>query len=78
MVAPARVAFVTADSHYWIFINFTVDICFFIDMIIVFNSALYDSDFNIIQDRKEIANIYLKGWFFIDLVSIIPFDFVMN
>ena len=50
MVAPARVAFMTADSNYWVLINFTVDFCFFIDIFVVFNSALYDEDFNIIQN----------------------------
>ncbi len=27
-----------------------------------------------IDDRREIASRYLSGWFFIDLISVIPFD----
>ena len=28
------------------------------------------------MDKKKIANIYLRGWFWIDLVSILPLDFI--
>ena len=52
MVAPARVAFVVYDSFEWVIINQIVDFCFLIDIIVIFNSATYDEDFNIIQDRK--------------------------
>jgi hypothetical protein len=31
-----------------------------------------------IDDRKEIAKIYLKTWFTIDFISIVPFDFLME
>lgn len=47
---------------------------FLCDMIIIFNSAYYDEDFNLVQDRKLIAKQYLTGWFSIDLLAIVPFD----
>ena len=31
-----------------------------------------------VSDRKKIAKKYLKGWFFIDLVAIFPFDMLMT
>jgi hypothetical protein len=31
-----------------------------------------------IDDRKVIALNYLKGWFIIDLVAILPFDLIMK
>jgi hypothetical protein len=30
-------------------------------------------DYNIIDDRKEIAINYLKGWFTLDILSCIPY-----
>lgn len=54
-----------------------IDFLFFIDIIICFNSEVI-RDHEIIHSRKEITCIYLKGWFTIDVVSIIPFDELMK
>ena len=51
---------------------------FFIDILFTFNCAIYDKIFNIIDDRKEIAIIYLQSWFIIDFLSIIPFEIFMS
>jgi hypothetical protein len=51
-----------------------IDICFFVDIFINFCSAYYDKDFNLVDDRKVIAKSYLYSWFFVDFISIIPFD----
>jgi len=55
---------------------YIVDIFFSIDIIINFNTAiLKDNDlFEIEDDRKKIACTYIKSWFFIDLLSVIPFE----
>lgn len=55
-------------------INFFMDGVFGLDIIVVFFSAYYNEDFKIIDDRSKIATKYLKGWFVIDFVAIIPFD----
>lgn len=55
-----------------------VDILFGIDIIVIFNTAYYDLEVELIDDRKEIAKFYLSGWFTIDLLAIIPFDRIMN
>ena len=49
------------------------DIIFLIDVILTFRVAFITEDYNVIDDKKIIANIYLNGWFTIDLVSCIPF-----
>lgn len=58
--------------------NYIIDILFFFDIIINFNSVVQDSQSNNISDRKEIAKLYLKGWFLIDVVSIFPFDLLFS
>jgi hypothetical protein len=78
LVAPARVAFITEDSLTWVIINFLVDFFFFLDIVVIFNTALYDDEFQIIHDRKKIAIIYIQGWFVIDVLSIIPFDLILQ
>jgi len=54
--------------------NYIVDFCFMIDIIIQFNLSYYDSKYNKITSRRMIAKRYLKSWFFIDLISVIPID----
>ena len=49
------------------------DVFFFIDVILTFYSAVITEDYNIIDDRKEIAINYLKGWFTLDILSCIPY-----
>lgn len=55
--------------------NNAIDILFLCDMFVIFNSAFYDEEsYKMTENRNEIACAYLKGWFIIDLVSILPFD----
>ena len=78
LTIPYRVAFVKEDTKQWEVVNNTVDICFLLDIIIIFNSAYYDEDFKIVDSRKTISCVYLKGWFFIDIVSILPIEMVLK
>ena len=58
----------------WNLANLIVDICFGIDIFVVFFSAFYDDDFQIVDNLKDIARNYIFGWFFLDLIAITPFD----
>lgn len=71
-ITPFRLAFYTDDPIGWQIINNTIDMIFFIDMILIFNTAYYDEDFKMIQHRGVIAFTYFKGWFLIDLMAIFP------
>jgi len=66
------------DSLGWQILNYAIDSCFLIDVFFSFNTAFYDDDFIIIEDRKRIGCAYLKSWFFIDITAIIPFDILVN
>ena len=59
-------------------INYIVDCFFLIDIFIIFNSAAYDDDFEVISDRCTLTTNYLQGWFTIDVVAIIPFDLFVS
>lgn len=56
------------------FVNYVIDFFFLLDIIVSFNSAYYEREVDLIEDRKLIACHYLKTWFFIDVLSILPFD----
>lgn len=43
----------------WMIINTIVDSLFFIDILVVFNTAIYDQYFQLVENRKTIAKEYL-------------------
>ena len=55
-----------------------INYLFLADIIIIFNSATLTDDFETIDDRDKIAWNYLTSWFFIDIVSIIPFEYIIK
>jgi hypothetical protein len=57
----------------WKIFEYTVEAFFSMDVLIHFNTTLYDSDGNEIFDRKHIAIDYLcELHFWIDMVATIP------
>lgn len=71
---PWVTAFEDGEPWTGIFIfELLVDILFFIDMLITFNSAYIDKDKEMITNRMKIAKNYMKGMFLLDLLSVMPF-----
>jgi hypothetical protein len=58
-------------------LNFTIDFFFLLDIIVIFNSAYYTENMDLVSDRKKIAKHYLTGWFIIDFLAILPFDIIL-
>ena len=76
---PLNIAFERLeDSQFSIILDYVVDLLFLIDIVVIFQSAYYDEDVELIDDRKTIAKTYIKGWFMVDLLAIIPFDRIIN
>jgi len=57
---------------------FAVDGFFLVDIFVNFSSAASLDDIEIEEDRKKIALMYMKSWFLIDLLSIMPFDILYS
>ena len=66
-----------AKSKAYFAINLSMDIIFFIDILVVFNTSL-ENDYEEIVDRKIICMTYLKGQFTVDLLSAIPVDSIAS
>jgi hypothetical protein len=49
-----------------------------IDIIFNFNTAFTDDDFTVIDDRKTICIDYLRSWFIIDFLAILPFEWFLG
>lgn len=62
------------DSFSWNF-DLAIDGSFIIDIFLTFFQAIEHQDL-VIVDRCCIAKTYIKGWFFIDLFTTIPFQLI--
>ena len=51
-----------------------IDFMFLIDIILNFNTAYLDECHDMKDGRLDITVKYLKGWFIIDFLAIIPFE----
>jgi hyperpolarization activated cyclic nucleotide-gated potassium channel 1 len=56
---------------------YAIDIIFLCDLISNFFSAFEDEKMILVDDLKKIILAYLKGWFFIDFLSIFPLDIIL-
>ena len=75
MLVPVRLAFATHDPISWLVAYTVVDSIFAIDLILTFFTSISDENKAYeITKKKIIAKQYLKGWFWVDLISIFPVD----
>jgi len=66
------------SSTEWDIFLIILDIFFAVDIILSFFTAFDDEDFITNDSYKIIAINYLKTWFLIDFLSIIPFDYIID
>lgn len=81
IITPLRLAMVRPEeeeTQTWLVIQYVIDFLFFVDICVIFNTVIYDQYFRFIENRKEIAISYFKGWFAIDFVAIFPFDILLQ
>nr|ALT57286.1 HCN channel protein [Doryteuthis pealeii] len=79
IILPVAISFFNDDlSTHWIVFNCISDTVFFLDIIINFRTGVITNDFadEIILDPKLIAKHYIRTWFFLDLISSIPMDYI--
>lgn len=75
--SPYDIAFQTPDSPF-ILIDWIIDGLFALEILITFNTVFYNHNFDRIDNRKDIATEYIKGWFLVDFICCIPFDLLVQ
>ena len=79
LLTPWQLAFVEKDTVEWIIVNAIIDISFLIDIVVTFNTAFFDENkLLMVTDKCTIAKQYIRFWFWLDLLSIIPFDLIIS
>lgn len=78
-LTPYQLAFysekIPEDSR---ILNLFIEVMFILDIFVIFNSAYQDEYLQVIMDRKVIAKHYLNGWFTIDLIAVVPFEWIIK
>jgi len=75
VVTPYEVAFLATSINGLFVINRLIDLYFMTDMVIQFFLMYRDEEKGVlVKDQSLIIQSYLRCWFWIDLVSILPFD----
>ncbi|CAM9123551.1 unnamed protein product, partial [Chrysoparadoxa australica] len=77
ITVPLRIGFDLEASVAGGTVDALVDIMFFIDIVVNFCTAYLDDDGEVVTDRRLIARRYLRGWFWLDLISTLPFGLML-
>ena len=80
ILTPVRVAFIDDDStieQIWLYSDLVYDVIFLVDIFLNFITIVELENGSQVCDRKEIAIIYLKSWFFVDLISSVPVNLIL-
>lgn len=78
-IIPYRLAFIEEETTDWEITYYIFDLMFAIDMVLCFFTTFTDPYKQIeITSHKKIAYNYFSFWFTVDLLSILPFDAVLQ
>ncbi|KAK3239955.1 hypothetical protein CYMTET_50153 [Cymbomonas tetramitiformis] len=73
-VVPLRIGFSLDPTGSWYILELIIEFYFYVDLFLNFFTAYEDERGNAITDRKKITANYLKTWFVIDIISVLPVD----
>lgn len=76
IATPYEVAFLEPEINAIFVVNRMVDMVFLCDLILQFFITAQDERGNWVKNRGMIAQMYLRSWFAIDVISLLPFDII--
>ncbi|RHY29590.1 hypothetical protein DYB32_005041 [Aphanomyces invadans] len=77
-MVPFRIGFDSDPPDDVFSLDMIFDIVFGLDILLTFRLAFHNSDRILISDGVTIATSYLKGWFFVDVLSTMPVDTIVG
>ncbi|XP_026672820.1 potassium voltage-gated channel subfamily H member 8 isoform X2 [Ceratina calcarata] len=75
IVVPFNASFINIDRPTMVS-DVVVEALFIIDIVLNFRTTYVNRKGEVVSNSKSIAVNYLKGWFIVDLVAALPFDFL--
>lgn len=78
-VLPFKFSFIQGEYKVWDTIDRCIDIFFLLEVIFTFFTPYFSKSNILVVSHKKIAKHYIKSkWFWIDTLSIIPFDLMFD
>ena len=80
IATPLDIAFpeISLESNSYQVFVYILDILFFIDIVFTFFSAFESQALEIVDDHKIIVFNYLKFWFYLDFVTVVPLELIFQ
>ena len=76
VVLPYQIAFVDDESESDAILDNLLNAILGLDILMNFFSAYIDSEDNVVKNRKKIIKTYLRTWFVVDLISVLPVNLI--
>ena len=76
IITPYEIAF--SDSNKFSWFEILIDIFLGIDIVLTFFSAYTDDEENLVKNHRKIIKKYLKSWFIVDIISVLPISYIFN
>ncbi|KAJ8552164.1 hypothetical protein ON010_g10382 [Phytophthora cinnamomi] len=74
IVVPFRLGYNVDATGAWSVLEMSIDGFFFVDILLNFRTAYFDDERKLIYEPRALFWRYVKGWFFLDLISTVPID----
>lgn len=75
LVTPVDTVFLKVDLNFLFWVNRVVDTIFVVDIFLNFVTTI-NTNGELIRNHAAIAGVYLRGWFILDVISVIPFGVI--
>ena len=75
LVTPVDTVFLQVDLNFLFWVNRVVDSIFVVDIILNFITTINKNGV-VVRNHSIIASVYLRGWFILDVISVIPFGVI--
>ena len=76
IMLPMRISFEMATADWLFYLEVCIDIMFMMDIVLNFNTGFYNKG-QLIMSRSRIIREYVSWWFWIDLVSSLPYTWIL-
>ncbi|XP_011157224.2 potassium/sodium hyperpolarization-activated cyclic nucleotide-gated channel 2 [Solenopsis invicta] len=78
LIIPVFLAFYFDEYEKWYIFDFAIDAVLICDIVIRFFTGYYDSQTQLVNlDWKVVASKYLQGFFVVDILSVLPLEFLI-
>ncbi|XP_011874430.1 PREDICTED: potassium/sodium hyperpolarization-activated cyclic nucleotide-gated channel 1-like [Vollenhovia emeryi] len=78
LTTPVFLAFHFNEYENWYLFNIAIDAVFMCDIVIRFFTGYYDSNTHlIVLDPRVVASNYLRGFFVVDVIPVLPLEFLI-